>query len=76
MKIQFHEGDRTVDPIVIWIIVGVFADPGEISLVEMFLKEGESVFQDGRRVVFVEGEEEHYDFLALCGGEEGDGTAL
>jgi len=61
MEIQLHKSNRTMNPIIIRILISKLPYPGKIRLVEMFLEESETVPEDWGGVVFVEGEEEGYD---------------
>jgi hypothetical protein len=53
MEIQFHKSNRTMNAIIIRILVSKFSNPREIGLVQMLLEESETVFKNRSGIVFV-----------------------
>jgi hypothetical protein len=76
MKIQLHKSNRTMNPIIIRILISKLPNPSKIRLVEMFFEESETVLEYWGRVVFVEGEEECYDRFLFFWWEERDWTSF
>ena len=54
MEVKFHECHRTVDAVVVWVLIRKAPDPGKICLVYVLLEVGYSVLENGGRVILVE----------------------
>jgi hypothetical protein len=76
MKIQLHKSNRTMNPIIIRIVISKLPNPRKIRLIKIFFEESETVLEHWGGVVFVEGEEECYDRVLFLGWEERDWTSF
>jgi hypothetical protein len=70
MEVQLHKSNRTMNPIIVRILISKIPYPSKIRLIKMLLKESETVLEYWSGVVFVEGEEECYDRFLFFWWEE------
>ena len=69
MEIEFHESHGRVDPVVIWIVIAMKPNPGEVGLVEVSFEGLQPMLQYRCRIVLVICSEEIDDKLLLLSRE-------
>jgi hypothetical protein len=76
VEIKLHESHRTVDAVIVRVLVFEAAYPGKVRLVEVLSEVLGAMLKHGLRVILVEGPEELDDGLFLLGAEFGNLASL